>query len=457
MKKEYLLLFLSVVLSLAAVLGLIKWQAPQLLGLPADLQLVQVADERPPFYENIFRSPGWNSDKIILKDPFTRVRARPFYQDIEGYGPNDLLGFRNSYVPTATDIVVIGDSQTYGNNASMQNSWPQQMTDQLGMSGIGASVYTMATGGWGAVQYLEMARYALLFKPQMMIVAFYTGNDPMDTFITAYGMERWKFLRPDSNLSAGDAPKSGTSLADEKARWKVKFSDGIRTEFNPALRMVSNQAHPAIDVAYSIMLNVAQQIAELSLEQGIKPVFTIIPTKEYVYQDKISQQGIVEIPAYRSLIEAENKRIKWFTEGLRKITKAEFIDVATPLRDAALMPQPLYPENINGHPLEAGYALLGKFIAEGVSDDLTNNRIDDGVLGVMLREVPDGVKVPVGIALKKGNTIRLFESMDLAAKYGWKKGKLRLLNNLQYQRLHRLPDITDENYDFLVAGIKETE
>jgi hypothetical protein len=455
LKKEYLLLFLSVVISLVAALGLIKWLAPQLLGLPADLQLVQVPDERPPFYENIFHSPGWNSDKIILKDPFTRVRARPFYQDIEIYGPNDLLGFRNSSVPTATDIVVIGDSQTYGNNASMQNSWPQQMRDQLGMSGIDVSVYTMAAGGWGAVQYLEMARYGLLFRPQMMIVAFYTGNDPMDTFITAYGMERWKSLRPESNLSAEDAPKAGTSLTDEKARWKVKFSDGISTEFNPDLRMVSNQSHPAIDAAYRIMLNVAQQIAELANQQGIKPVFTIIPTKEYVYQDKISRQRIDAIPEYHSLIEAENKRVEWFAEGLSNIEQAGYIDVATPLRHTALMPRLLYPENVNGHPFKAGYALLGKLIAGEISDDLAQNKIDDGVIGVMLREAPAGSKVPVRIALKKGNAVRLFESMDLASKYGWRQGKLRLLSHLQYLRLQRLPDITVENFSSLAAGAEQ--
>lgn len=455
MKKESLLLLLSVVVSLIAALGLIKWLAPQLLGLPADLQLVQVAEERPPFYENIFRSSGWNSDKIILKDPFTRVRARPFYPDIGGYGPNDLLGFRNSSVPTATDIVVIGDSQTYGNNASLQNSWPQQMRDQLGMSGVGVSIYTMASGGWGAVQYLEMARYALLFRPQMIIVAFYTGNDPMDTFITAYGMERWKFLRPDSNLSASDAPKAGTSLTDEKARWKVKFSDGISTEFNPDLRLVSNRSHPAIDTAYMIMLNASKLITKLANQQGIQPVFTIIPTKEYVYQDKISQQGIEATQKYESLIKAENKRIEWFSEELSNIDHAEYIDVATPLRKAALRPLVLYPGNVNGHPFKAGYALLGKFIAESIRDDLSQNKIDDGVIGVMMREARAGTKVPVGIALKKGNTVRLFESTELASRYGWVQSKLRLLSHLQYQRLQRLPDITEENFKLLAVGAQE--
>jgi hypothetical protein len=62
--------------------------------------------------------------------------------------------------------------------------------------------------------------------------------------------------------------------------------------------------------------------------------------------------------------------------------------------------------------------------------------------------------VPVAIALKKGNTVRLFESMDLASKYGWQQGKLRLINHLQYQRLQRLPDITAENYGLFVAGIE---
>lgn len=445
MKREYILLFLTVIVSVAAGLGAIKWLAPQLLGLPADLQLVQVDEKRPPFFRGVFHSPDWNSNKIILQDPYTRVRARPFYPEIGGYGPNDLLGFRNSSVPTTADIVVIGDSQTYGNNANLQSAWPQQMRDQLAISGKDVSVYSMATGGWGAVQYLEMMRYAPLFKPQMVIVAFYTGNDPMDTFITAYGMKSWSNLRLDPSLSAADAPSAGTSLADEKMRWKVIFGDGSSAEFNPQLRQVSNQPHPAIDVAYKIILHVAQQIAQQALEQGIKPVFTIIPTKEYVYQDKISRDGVDVVPEYDSLIANERRRIEWLANGLTKIDKAEYVDVIADLQQAALDSQALYPENVNGHPLAAGYAVLGKAIAMAISDEFVQNMVDDGFVVVMLAAPSAGKKVPVSVALKNGNTVRLFSTPALALKHGWSLGRLPLITHRQYQHLQRLPDITQDN------------
>jgi hypothetical protein len=444
LKREYILLFLTVVVSVFAGLGAIKWLAPQLLGLPADLQLVQVDEKRPAFFGGVFHSPDWNSNKIILQDPYTRVRARPFYPDIGGYGPNDLLGFRNSSVPNTADIVVIGDSQTYGNNANLQSAWPQQMRDQLAISGKDITVYTMATGGWGAVQYLEMMRYAPLFKPQMVIVAFYTGNDPMDTFITAYGMKSWSSLRLDSDLSAADAPSADTSLADEKTRWKVKFNDGTSTELNPELRQISNQAHPAIDAAYRIILHVAEQIARQAIEQGIKPVFTIIPTKEYVYKDKILRDGVDVIPEYDSLISSEQKRIEWLEKGLIEIEEAVYVDVISDLQHAALDSLALYPKNVNGHPLATGYAVLGKAVAMAISDEFKQNKVDDGLVGVMFAEASADKKVPVSVALKIGNTIRLFSSPDLALKHGWSLGRLRLISHRQYQHFQRLPDITPD-------------
>jgi hypothetical protein len=55
MKKEWLLLSISVLVTLIAALGIIRWMAPGLLGVPVDLQLVQVDEKLPPFYEGAFR------------------------------------------------------------------------------------------------------------------------------------------------------------------------------------------------------------------------------------------------------------------------------------------------------------------------------------------------------------------------------------------------------------------
>ena len=53
LKKEWLLMGVSVIATLLLALGLVRWFAPQLLGIPVDLQLVKVQKEVPPFFDNI--------------------------------------------------------------------------------------------------------------------------------------------------------------------------------------------------------------------------------------------------------------------------------------------------------------------------------------------------------------------------------------------------------------------
>jgi len=101
-----------VLVTLLAALGIIRWVAPGLLGVPTDLQLVQLDEQLPPFYEGVFRRDKGEAGELMLKDPLTRVRARPFLHDMQPvtYGPHDLLGFRNYAVPGVVDVVTIGDS-----------------------------------------------------------------------------------------------------------------------------------------------------------------------------------------------------------------------------------------------------------------------------------------------------------------------------------------------------------
>ena len=115
-------------------------------------------------------------------------------------GPNDVLGFRNAAVPAVADIVTIGDSMTYGNNAVMLKNWPSWMQAHLPRENV--SVYNMSTGGWAAVQYLDMLEYAASFRPHIVIVAFYTGNDPIESFQMVQGNEHWRWLMDTRDISA---------------------------------------------------------------------------------------------------------------------------------------------------------------------------------------------------------------------------------------------------------------
>jgi len=417
MKKEWLLLLASALVTIIVVLAVVRWFAPHLLGVPTSLQLVQIDTKVPPFFEGVFREADSDSSGFLLKDPLTNVRARPLFFDGAGLGPHDILGFRNRNVPNVADIVVIGDSQTYGNNVDLQQNWPSQMSSLLSVKGL--SVYSMATGGWGAVQYLDMFAKAGAFQPKVVVIAFYSGNDPLDSFSMAYGVEHWNYLIPDSGLSQRDAPKVEFP-APQSEWWAVAFGDRIRTVFTPTLRLLSNRQSKVVNAGYAIMEESAKQISEMAKPYGIQVVFTIIPTKELVYRNKISAAGFEQPQDYSSLVTEEQLHIDWLTRQINKIPGVGFIDVVNPLQEAAMDAVQLYPENINGHPIGAGYSVIGATIAKGLENYLS--------------QPPDGmVLVRIGeekfrVALIRDGGIRFFKSTKIVASNGWPLSGMRVVS-----------------------------
>ncbi len=235
MKKEFFLLTATTAITIVIVLGVIRVLAPTLLGGSSDLVFVRSSDEIPPFFDNIFREEDRAAEEFILNDPRLIIRAKPFYSGEGEFGPNDILGFRNRCVPLQTDIVTIGDSQTYGNNAPIEQNWPSQMGSHLGLEP--SQVYNMSVGGWNAPQYLEIFPKASFFRPQAVIVAFYTGNDAFSSFLHVYGSDNWPQLKMDPSLSLEDVPPIPKAIAD---KWDATFKDGTRIRFTPRRRFISS-------------------------------------------------------------------------------------------------------------------------------------------------------------------------------------------------------------------------
>jgi hypothetical protein len=77
MKREWLLAAGTVLVTTVLTVALIRWLAPQLPGLPVDMQMVQVSKRVPPFYSNIFREKDIISDQFVIKDPLVNVRFKP--------------------------------------------------------------------------------------------------------------------------------------------------------------------------------------------------------------------------------------------------------------------------------------------------------------------------------------------------------------------------------------------
>ena len=408
MKREWLLASATGLVTLMAGLALIRWLAPQLLGLPIDLRLVGVQQALPPFYDGVFRPSDYLSSDSILNDPVTVTRLRPRLPERGGTGPHDLLGFRNRSVPNVADVVVVGDSQTYGNNALLEQAWPKRLAARLGLDG--STVYSMAAGGWSAVQYLDMALKATTFQPQVLVVAFYTGNDPLEAFRVAYATDGWPQLRVDPELDAADAPRVEFPAPIED-HWAVSFDVGVRTVFKPGLRLTSNLSHPAVEAGYEIMARVASEISAQTARFGLPIVFLVIPTKELVHAELVRGEGLTAPEAYNQLVKAESRRLAALAGRLARIPRAHYVDVLGPMRAAVASGRALYPHGENGHPIEAGYDVIAETLAPTVGRLLPER--PRGVYGA--RYGPDEMR----IALVKGGGVWFFAGRDLVVGNGW--------------------------------------
>lgn len=356
-----------VVATTALTLLTVRWIAPQLLGVPVDLQLVQSSKTLPPFFDGVFRDEDYASHEFLLNDPITKVRAKPLMETANGTGPHDILGFRNMDIPDHPDVIAIGDSQTYGIGEPIDSDWPSQLAGML--KDEHTVVYNMSVGGWAAPQYLHMATMAVKFRPRMLIVAYYTGNDPLESFVSVYGNSHWNELIPDSGLDKSDAPTVG-NLLDVKSSWSVKFRDGSKITFTPVPRLAANDNQPAAQAGYAIMAESAQRIAALAAEQGIAVVFTVIPTRELVYAQKVSKEGLSPPESYRQLVKMEHKNIDRLASVIKSIPDAHYVDLVTPFQSAALDKKSLYPRMWDGHPGAAGYQVIASALATVVKETL---------------------------------------------------------------------------------------
>lgn len=412
MKKEHFLIVATSLATLLIALALLRWLAPGLLGVPQsvpmDLKLVRLSREVPPFYENIFsREDKVREDNYLINDPLIHVRAPNFFPDIGEMGPNDVLGFRNRAVPNVADVIVIGDSQTYGNNAHFEFNWPSQLRRRL--AATGAQVYAMATGGWTGIQYMQAVKYARKFQPRVIIVAFYSGNDAMESFTLAYGNERWGSLRPDPGLTEDDAPKVEFP-PPENERWPVRFADGVQTIFTPGLRHTSNdRSLAAVRAGYAVLARTAERIASYAGDS--KLIMTVIPTKEQVYENKVAAEKLSPPAAYNRLVADEKANIAGLAAKLAKLPGVTYVDLVAPLQNAAMTNIALYPTNWDGHPVDEGYAKIADAIAKAMKGMVRKMPFGPVFLQVASKEKPV-------LFVKNGHyfTIR---SKSLLTENGW--------------------------------------
>lgn len=425
MKKEWLLLAVIMLATLAGALMILRTFAPTLVGVPVDLQTVQVSTEVVPFFDGVL--PDTRAEGLFIPDPYTGTRLQPLTPEAEGYtGPVDLLGFRNRSVPTIADLITIGDSQTFGSGVPVADTWPAQLTTALPPH---TELYNVSTNGWGAVQYLYLFNKIVRLRPQVVVVAFSSGTDAVESVRLVYSVKRWAELG-----SSDKAPKYAPSAwpPKDKESWHATFADGVSTVFTPKSRLTANHRdYPATAEGYRIMAEVARRIAAKASELGIGVVFTVIPTKELALARKVAESQLTATADYQTLVDHEGQNVRELAEILGSLPHARYVDVVTPLQQAARTSTSLYPTDSNGHPLPIGYRLIARTLAPAVSSMIAPPLADGPVV------VPHPVTGGDSLLLARGRTLWVVTQPALLRDNGW-----------PVERIPRLPFRRVATYEF---------
>ena len=335
----------------------------------------------------------------VVPDPVLKLRVEA------GSAGHDAWGFRNAQVPERVDLVAVGDSQTYGNNAPATEAWPHW----LGRAS-GKSVYNLSLGAYGPFEYLHLLwTRAFQLSPEEVIVGFYLGNDLWDAYHSAYTVEHWlEYRDPDrrelwaqeeervdpTGVAGLNRPPQGSPgvrvrhwLRGRSVLYRlvtVSFGDWVRplemkyfyrsrtdmmqlTDADGRLVTTLNPQHrfPGVDledarIREGLRLTVVAlgAMAEACRRRQVAFAVILIPTKIRVFADRAMQAAT---PSQAETIE---KLVRYESEARDTVAAAlaaagiRYVDVTPAL--IARGEERLYRRTPDGHPVSRGYEVIGR-------------------------------------------------------------------------------------------------
>jgi hypothetical protein len=347
----------------------------------------------------------------FVLNPSDYLSVQLFTHEILGATPSrstagggfDDWGFRNPRVPASADIVAIGDSHTYGNTATMADSWPYVLGRLRGQQ-----VYNMGLGGYGPNQYSYLLRErALKLKPKTVVVGLYMGDDFENAFLITYGLKHWAGLRelPANEVNFDIWAEPPTPTWHKKLRvWLSRHSvvyqlivhgpllgrvqgevqirnarrssgevvaldipeKGILEAFLPKgiLRRL-DQSSGSVREGMRITFKLLAEMREVCRKNRIELVVAVIPTKEMVFAEYLEHKPELPLSDVLDRLIANERiaRDKTF-EALRQ-SQIRYVDTLPTLRKS--IDQQIYARTAaDMHPGRNGYRVIGEAISEAL-------------------------------------------------------------------------------------------
>ena len=319
-------------------------------------------------------------------------------------GGFDRWGFRNRDVPERSDIVVIGDSHTYGNTATMDDSWPYVLGRLSGRE-----VYNMGMGGYGPNQYFHLfTTRALALRPRTIVVGLYMGDDFENAFLITYGLEHWAHLRalPAEKVDFdiwGAAPSTPSWhkrirvwLSRHSVTYQLVFHGPLLGRFQGEvqIRNVQTRSDSAVSLTIpannileaflpkGILRNLDQDsegiregmritfklladMNDISRQNHLQFIVAVIPTKEMVFADYLEHNSNIPLSGVIDKLLANERLAREKTFKFLIDSKIAYVDTLPALKRSR--EHELYARTAaDMHPNRNGY----RVIAEAVFDAL---------------------------------------------------------------------------------------
>ena len=290
--------------------------------------------------------------------------ARLGFRGNPAHPEHDSRGFRNPHALERADIVLLGDSHTYGTTVSPNDTWARVLAAETG-----ATVYNMAIPAWGPGQAAAFLPDALALKPKTILYGLFFGNDFIDalqvdgrseqlsptllpcredrvptgvrTFFRRsriYGRARRLYRTVVPIPEAGDPEAGGASALVIAAPFYLCHLD----DSDPRLRA-------GIEITKSTLLTMARDARAADATFAV----VLLPTKESVFAPRVA-----DLEAHDGLAElvAAESRLRDELTAVLRADDVPVLDVLPALRNAPRQPYPVIRDQ---HPNAAGLRVIG--------------------------------------------------------------------------------------------------
>lgn len=344
----------------------------------------------------------------LILNPADYLSAKTIEDKVLGItiAPNssgfDEWGFRNRTVPTNADIVAIGDSHTFGNTATMNDSWPSVVARVTGRE-----IYNLGLGGYGPNQYYHLlTTKAVKLHPKLVICGLYMGDDFENAFSITYGLDSWSSLRNgvwgsvDANIwGPSEPPVWGAGVRNwlsansmvyrivfhgpflAMVKESIQFGEGslksdpnvtaliiedknIREAFRPiGIANRLDQTSAKIQEGMRITFHLIEEMNKACKQEGCELLIVIIPTKETVFSEYLENNPRLHLhEALDRLIANERSARHTLIEFLTGVGIA-YLDTLPKLSQS--VGDQLYAQSTRDmHPGKNGYRVIGEAVAE---------------------------------------------------------------------------------------------